>query len=251
MKPSFALALGFVLSFSFAYAGGRPRSTQDVSQTTSISGQGGVTSPLNIAVVNATTANEGSTDSGIVWAHGGITLGDTATSTTVHCYSSGGVNGECLTIGGASTFVGSVQLKGRAANAGAETALVFGNGATLADTQALAQFRNGNLFSSTKVVEIMSTGKMLFANADAGVAGDVTINQPTGKSAIANGAGSITLTNSLITAASFLQLTLITDDTGCTALSAVPGSGSAVINCNGAGTCATATGCNFGWEVRN
>lgn len=201
--------------------------------------------------VVAPSGSFGSIDAGFAWIHAGMALGDTSAGSQMGCFSSGGVQGECLAVGGASTFVGSIQHKGIAANGGAETALVFGNINTLTSSQAIAQFRNGNLFSSSKAFEVMSTGKLNMANADAGSAGSFTLNIPSGKAAIANGAGSMTLTNSNITAASWLQLTLLSDDTTCVSLYAIPASGSAEIGCAGAATCSIASGCNFAFEVRN
>lgn len=87
-----------------------------------------------------------------------LILGNASTSLSLFGFSSGGVSGEFTTIGGGATFVGSLQIKGLAANGGAETAVVIGNGATLASTQSLVQFRNGASFSSTKVGELTATG---------------------------------------------------------------------------------------------
>lgn len=73
-----------------------------------------------------------------------------------------------------------------------------------------------------------------------GTPGAATINKPSGKVAIAIGQSSVTVTNSLVTAASTVLAVLqFADATATTILSVVPGSGSFVINVNANATAAT------------
>lgn len=73
-----------------------------------------------------------------------------------------------------------------------------------------------------------------------GTPGAATINKPSGKVAIAIGASSVTVTNSLVTAASTVIATLqFIDATLTQILSVVPGSGSFVITGNANATAAT------------
>lgn len=179
----------------------------------------------------------------------GLSLGSASNSMNVKCFSAGGVSGDCMVMGASGNFVGAMDLQGRAAAAGAETALVLGNSSALNANQGLVQFRNGAYFAGTKVLEVMSNGMVWTANADGGSAGNVTVNQPAGYVAIANGAASMTLTNSLITTSTGLSLTLATNDTTCLGLYFTRASGSATIGCTNSANCSTAAGCNVFFKV--
>lgn len=73
-----------------------------------------------------------------------------------------------------------------------------------------------------------------------GTPGAATINKPSGKVAIAIGASSVVVTNSLVTAAStVLPVLQSVDATATQILSVVPGSGSFTITANAAATAAT------------
>lgn len=73
-----------------------------------------------------------------------------------------------------------------------------------------------------------------------GTPGAATINKPSGKVAVAIGQSSVTVTNSLVTAASTVIATLqFVDATFTQILSVVPGSGSFVITGNATATAAT------------
>lgn len=79
-----------------------------------------------------------------------------------------------------------------------------------------------------------------------GSPGAATINRPIGKSAIAAGASSVVITNSLVTAASFIALTPHARDATCKELIAVPGAG--IITVSGSANATAAL--PFSWEVR-
>lgn len=129
-------------------------------------GSSAVLSPLSIGVI----------DAGTVWAHQYLTLGDTSNSFSIGGFSSGGVNGEICTVGGASTFVGSVQIKGIASTGGAEAAVIVGNKNALNAGQSLLQLRNGPLFSSTKVVDMLADGSATFAAGLTLTTGNATVS---------------------------------------------------------------------------
>jgi len=85
------------------------------------------------------------------------------------------------------------------------------------------------------------TGNIQIDGSDAsGTPGAATINKPSGTVAIAIGAASVTVTNSLVTASSRVFATLqFVDATLTTIRTVVPGSGSFVITCNANATAAT------------
>lgn len=80
-----------------------------------------------------------------------------------------------------------------------------------------------------------------------GTPGNATINKATGKSSIALGAASVTITNSLCSAASRVMITPHARDATCVDLIAVPGAGSFVVS----GAAAATADLPFSWEVSN
>jgi hypothetical protein len=76
--------------------------------------------------------------------------------------------------------------------------------------------------------------------------GAATINKPLGKSAIAAGAASVVVTNSLVTAASHVLITPHARDATCLDLIVVPAAGSFTVS----GTAAATTDLPFSWEVK-
>jgi hypothetical protein len=77
--------------------------------------------------------------------------------------------------------------------------------------------------------------------------GAATANVAGGRAAIASGASSVTITNSLVTATSRVFVEIQFTDATCTSKkSVVPSSGSFVVNMNANCTSNTA----FAWEVR-
>lgn len=90
------------------------------------------------------------------------------------------------------------------------------------------------------------TGAALFNGAitadagdESGTPGNATINKAVGKAAIAIGAASVTITNSLVTASSIVLVTAIDQDGTAVNLSAAPGAGSFVVTAAGTATAAT------------
>lgn len=80
-----------------------------------------------------------------------------------------------------------------------------------------------------------------------GTPGAATINRPTGKSAIAIGAASVVITNSLVTAASRVIITPHARDATCKELIAVPAAGSFTVSGSANATAAVP----FSWQVAN
>lgn len=77
------------------------------------------------------------------------------------------------------------------------------------------------------------------AGDESGTPGAATINKAVGKAAIAIGAASVTITNSLVTASSIVLVTAIDQDATAVNLTAAPGSGSFVVTAAGVATAAT------------
>src|SRR5690348_10552083 len=100
----------------------------------------------------------------------------------------------------------------------------------------IAQFRN----NTTEKLAIDKDGKLLIDSTDSsGSPGAATINKPAGKVAIASGASSVTVTNSLVTTASHIYVQIQSADTTLTSIkSVVPGSGSFTITGNANATAA-------------
>lgn len=79
-----------------------------------------------------------------------------------------------------------------------------------------------------------------------GTPGAATINKPAGKSAIAAGASSVVITNSLVTASSHIVITPHARDATCKELIVVPAAGSFTVSGSANATAALA----FSWEVK-
>ena len=80
-----------------------------------------------------------------------------------------------------------------------------------------------------------------------GTPGAATINKPAGKSAIAAGASSVVITNSLVSASSRVMITPHARDATCKELIATPAAGSFTVSGSASATAALA----FSWEVSN
>jgi hypothetical protein len=115
---------------------------------------------------------------------------------------------------------------------------VLDNGsATLTDQAVL-----GNL------VRFEINGRQSHLGTDStGTPGAATINRPTGKSAIAAGASSVVITNSLVTAASRVIITPHARDATCKEIIAVPAAGSFTVS----GTANATAALPFSWEISN
>lgn len=97
----------------------------------------------------------------------------------------------------------------------------------------------------TKVYSIdLTTGAITFASTDtSGTPGAATINKTRGRVAIAAAASSVVVTNSLVTAASTVLVSLGGADATATSVRVTPGAGSFTITANAAATAATP--CDF------
>lgn len=85
--------------------------------------------------------------------------------------------------------------------------------------------------------------KVLIVNSDSsGTPGNVTNNGPAGIVAVPAAGQTITVTNILVTAASIIQLTLLTNDDTAKSAVAVPAAGNFVITTNAATTSITKIG---------
>lgn len=100
--------------------------------------------------------------------------------------------------------------------------------------------------SSNRWRNFYLSGRIFQSGTDStGTPGAATINKPTGKSAIANGASSVTITNSLCAAASRVMVTFHADPGS--RYWVVPAAGSFTVNLSSAATADVA----FSWEVSN
>lgn len=99
-------------------------------------------------------------------------------------------------------------------------------------TAIVARFYNDNL--STGVLDIGKTGKLGFGSGDSSASpGNATIHSASGKAAVANGAGSVTITSNITTTSSFILVSPIDYDANCQAYKVVTASGSFTLTCNG------------------
>lgn len=121
-----------------------------------------------------------------------------------------------------------------------------GSGTTInAPGGEAVHFRNG---STVLMGSLGASGRLdLYGTDSTGTPGNATINKGTGKSSIALGAASVTITNSLCTAASRVMITPHARDATCVELIAVPGAGSFVVS----GAAAATADLPFSWEVSN
>lgn len=139
-------------------------------------------------------------------------------------------------------FVGASTIT-NAATLYIDAAPTAGTNATITNAYALwvdagtARFDGAALLSGGATI----AGNLEFAGTDAsGTPGAATINQPAGTVAIAIGAASVTVTNSLVTASSRVFATLqFVDATLTTIRTVVPANGSFVVTGNANATAAT------------
>lgn len=168
------------------------------------------------AAVNATDASSA----------GGVQLGGTAV-----VYESG------------STLV--VRARGSAANYNSTTPAIWlvPSGAVDADDLIVSVATSGGVHLAT----VNGSGRLDQSGTDSsGTPGAATINKPTGKSAIANGATSVTITNSLVAATSRVMVTW-NGDHGAARAWATPAAGSFTVTLSAAASANT----TFSWEVSN
>lgn len=141
------------------------------------------------------------------------------------------------------------EMRGNAIDGASAIGVSIGNTTALATggAQALAVFRD--LFG-TKIFAVDQAGKIVQPTAgnSTGSPGAATLNTPSGRSAIAAGAASVVITNSLVSASSQVYAMLQTADATLTSIkSIVPGAGSFTITGNANATANT----NVCWFVVN
>jgi hypothetical protein len=108
----------------------------------------------------------------------------------------------------------------------------------------VASFEAGGV----NALQVVNNGKLLLPSTDSsGTPGAATINKPSGKSAIAAGASSVVITNSVVTAASEVIVTPLDLDATLTSYKAVPAAGSFTVTGNANATAAW----KFSWWVLN
>jgi hypothetical protein len=88
---------------------------------------------------------------------------------------------------------------------------------------------------------------LIGAGNSTGTPGNATLNFPAGRSAIAAGATTVTITSSFVSASSIILVCLQTNDATAILKNVVPGAGSFVVNLTAAATANT----NFCWFVMN
>lgn len=124
-------------------------------------------------------------------------------------------------LGGVIRGAGAIQI---VPASGSNVDVLMSNGS--ASSFRVRDSVNGNQFF------IGTNGNIAAARTVAGAAGNVTQNTPTGRVTIAAAAASLTLTNSLITANSFVFCTVVSNDTTAKSCSVQPASGSATVRVN-------------------
>lgn len=124
----------------------------------------------------------------------------------------------------------------------------FSSGTTFANLEArIAAWRNSGGFSASPVALLRASGRIDQSGSDSsGTPGAATINKPIGTSAIAAGASSVVITNSLVAAGDWVMITPHARDATCKELIAVCGAGTITVSGSAAATAALA----FSWEVK-
>lgn len=144
---------------------------------------------------------------------------------------SGAINsGSSITVGGGRSFASSgssFNAQGQAPAAGASSVgTMVGSNTNLSGASAKLLVVVNN--DTTEFMAVGFDGKIILPSTDSsGTPGAATINQATGRSAIAAGAATVTITNSLVTAASHVFISPRTRDaTGVLPLVTTIGAGS-------------------------
>ncbi len=103
-----------------------------------------------------------------------------------------------------------------------------------------ASILNGTLFmpGAVSAPVVAATGNLQLGST-VGVAGNQTISTPSGSVLFAAAAQTITVTSTIVTAASVIQATVATDDATAISCKAIPGAGSFVLKLNAAATAQT------------
>jgi hypothetical protein len=176
--------------------------------------------------------------------------------TTGNVTSTGTVKGDKLQVTGANPNIlnpsgsialalASTQIQASVINGTSGIAFRFTNAGAPPTGGIVASFEAGGV----NALQVVNNGKLLLPSTDSsGTPGAATINKPSGKSAIAAGASSVTITNNTVTASSIVIPVLMTSDATLTSIQrCVVSAGSFTITGNAAATAAT----TVGWWVLN
>jgi hypothetical protein len=159
-----------------------------------------------------------------------------------------GSSGGNTVTAGTHTSNGLLILKGNVASNGTSIPLKFLNSTALTTSGDVVGCFYADTTGTTQQLCVDKDGIILLPQAANSVAspGAATANVAGGRAAIASGASSVTITNSLVTATSRVFVEIQFTDATCTSKkSVVPSSGSFVVNMNANCTSNTA----FAWEV--
>jgi hypothetical protein len=149
-----------------------------------------------------------------------------------------------------SSAINTGRLRGSSASGGMLGAddssgafVKFNTVAMVVDSSSVTFSESG---SFGNILRIGSAGMFSQAGADStGTPGAATINKPVGKSAIAVGASSVVITNSLVTAASHVVFSPHARDATCKELTVVAAAGSFTVS----GTANATASLPFSWRV--
>lgn len=142
----------------------------------------------------------------------------------------------------------STDLNGNWATGSTTAAVRLANSNAMSTAGSLiASFHPGTT-ATTAIAAVTKEGRFDQSGTDStGTPGTATINKPSGKSAIAIGAASVTITNSLVTTASRIHITPHARDATCKEIIAVPAAGSFTVSGSANATAALP----FSWEVNS
>lgn len=131
------------------------------------------------------------------------------------------------------------------ASTGSVVANIINNSSTLSAGDTLLDVRN----NGSSRFKIGYAGNLTLDTTDSTASpGAATINKPTGKSSVANGAASVVITNSLVTTASSVSLTPMGYTANCEGVYVTVAAGSFTVTCPGGNAAADFP---FSWWVRN
>lgn len=154
---------------------------------------------------------------------------------------------------GGSAITETVRIVGQRADAGLKCVVVGTEQATPDATcelfrvaKSIASAGNDAANGTAIARFIGPEGRLDRSGTDSSASpGAATINKPTGKSAIAIGASSVVITNSLVSATSRVHITPHARDATCKEIIAVPAAGSFTVS----GTANATAALPFSWEV--
>jgi hypothetical protein len=149
--------------------------------------------------------------------------------------------------GFATSAAQGLLLRGAMASNSTGTAIRFYNANNMNDTGRVIMVAS-DTSAATEVWGVTRQGKMVMQTTDSsGTPGNVTINKPSGKAAIASGASTVTVTNSLVTASSIVLIQPQNLDGSLLDYEVVPAAGSFTVT----GNSAAAENWPFGFVVFN